>query len=84
VESCQCYAIMVREYFPPREAATRLGIVLMATLVGMAAGGWMSGLIFDLAGSYRAAFVNGLAWNLVNIFIVLWLLMRPGSRLAPV
>src|SRR6516165_2943604 len=78
------YAIMVREYCPPREAATRLGIVLMATLVGMAAGGWMSGLIFDLAGSYRAAFVNGLAWNLVNIFIVLWLLMRPGSRLAPV
>jgi MFS family permease len=78
------YAIMVREYFPPREAATRLGIVLMATLVGMAAGGWMSGLIFDLAGSYRAAFINGLAWNLVNIFIVLWLLTRPGSRLVPV
>jgi hypothetical protein len=41
-------------------------------------------MIFDLAGSYRAAFMNGLAWNLVNIFIVLWLLMRPGSRLAPV
>src|SRR3984893_11351248 len=78
------YAILVRDYFPPREAATRLGIVLMATLVGMAAGGWMSGMIFDLAGSYRAAFMNGLAWNLVNIFIVLWLLMRPGSRLAPV
>ena len=78
------YAILVRDYFPPREAATRLGIVLMATLVGMAAGGWMSGMIFDLSGSYRAAFMNGLAWNLVNIFIVLWLLVRPGSRLAPV
>jgi MFS family permease len=57
------YAILVRDYFAPREAATRLGIVLMATLVGMAAGGWMSGMIFDLAGSYRAAFMNGLAWN---------------------
>jgi MFS family permease len=78
------YAILVRDYFPPREAATRLGIVLMATLFGMAAGGWMSGVIFDLAGSYRAAFMNGLAWNLVNILIVLWLLMRPSPRFAPV
>ncbi len=54
------YAIIVREYFPAREAGTRLGIVLMATLIGMALGGWMSGVIFDLTGSYRAAFLNGL------------------------
>jgi MFS family permease len=76
------YAILVREYFPPREAGTRLGIVLMATLLGMALGGWMSGMIFDLTGSYRAAFVNGLIWNLLNVLIVLWLLLRPGGRLA--
>ena len=57
------YAIIVREYFPPREAGTRVGLVLMATLVGMALGGWMSGAIFDLTGSYRAAFANGIAWN---------------------
>ena len=55
---------------------------MMATLFGMALGGWMSGLIFDLTGSYRAAFMNGLAWNMVNLLIVLWLLMRPGARLA--
>jgi MFS family permease len=77
------YAILVREYFPPQEAGTRLGIVLMATLIGMALGGWMSGMIFDLTGSYRAAFVNGLVWNLLNVSIVLWLLMRPGGRLVP-
>ena len=53
------YAIIVREYFPPKEAGTRVGIVLMASLFGMALGGWMSGYIFDLTGSYRAAFVNG-------------------------
>src|SRR5262245_4626633 len=76
------YAIIVREYFPPREAGTRLGIVLMATLVGMALGGWMSGAIFDLTGSYRAAFANGLAWNLLNGAIAVFLLMRPGRRLA--
>ena len=57
------YAIIVREYFPPSEAGARVGIVLMATLFGMALGGWMSGLLFDLTGCYRAAFANGLAWT---------------------
>jgi MFS family permease len=77
------YAVLVREYFPLREVGTRVGLVLMATLFGMALGGWMSGMIFDLTGSYRAAFMNGLVWNLFNICIVLWLIMRPGGCLAP-
>ncbi len=76
------YAVLVRDYFPAREAGTRLGIVLMATLFGMALGGWMSGVIFDLTGSYHAAFLNGLVWNLLNVTIVLWLVLRPGARLA--
>ena len=76
------YAIIVREYFSPQEAGTRLGLVLMATLFGMAFGGWMSGVIFDLTGSYQVAFANGLMWNLVNVLIALWLLMRPGRRVA--
>ncbi len=70
------YAIIVREYFPAREAGTRVGIVLMMTILGMALGGWMSGVIFDLTGSYRAAFANGFAWNLVNIAIAALLLAR--------
>jgi MFS family permease len=70
------YAIIVREYFAPREAGTRLGVVLLATLGGMALGGWMSGVIFDMTGSYQAAFFNGLLWNLVNVSIVSWLLFR--------
>jgi MFS family permease len=73
------YAIIVREYFSPREAGMRVGIVLMATLVGMALGGWMSGKIFDLTGSYQAAFLNGLAWNLLNVSIATWLLLRTRS-----
>jgi MFS family permease len=75
------YAVIVREYFSPKEAGTRVGLVIMATLFGMAFGGWMSGKIFDLAGSYQAAFVNGLGWNLVNVSIMVWLLLR--SRRAP-
>ena len=70
------YAIIVREYFSPKEAGTRVGLVLMATLIGMALGGWMSGAIFDLAGSYQAAFLNGLGWNLLNVTIMTWLLLR--------
>jgi MFS family permease len=68
------YALIVREYFDPREAGTRTGVVLMATLFGMALGGWMSGAIFDLTGSYRAAFLNGIGWNLLNLSIAFWLL----------
>ncbi len=75
------YAIIVREYFSPKEAGTRVGLVLMATLLGMALGGWMSGGIFDLTGSYQAAFLNGIGWNLVNVTIMAWLLIR--SRRAP-
>jgi MFS family permease len=74
------YAIIVREYFAPQEAGTRIGIVLLATLGGMALGGWLSGLIFDLTGSYQAAFLNGLGWNLINVSIVTWLLFRTGRR----
>jgi MFS family permease len=73
------YALIVREYFPPEQAGARVGTVLMATLLGMALGGWMSGAVFDLTGSYRAAFLNGLAWNLLNLSIVGFLLWRASA-----
>jgi MFS family permease len=74
------YAIIVREYFPPAQAGARIGTVLMCTMLGMALGGWMTGAIFDLTGSYRAAFLNGIGWNLLNLAIAFWLLRR---SLAP-
>ena len=76
------YAIIVREYFPPREAATRVGFTISITVVGMALGGWMGGVLFDMTGSYRAAFINGIAWNVLNAAIAMWLLMRQNSRAA--
>lgn len=72
------YAVIIREFYPPEEAGVRVGTVLMATLFGMALGGWMSGVIFDLTGSYQAAFVNGILWNLLNIGIAVGLLRQPG------
>ena len=76
------YAMVVREFFPPREAGTRVGLALAATLAGMALGGWMSGAIFDATGSYQAAVVNGLLWNGLNMAVAAWLLFRSRRRLA--
>jgi MFS family permease len=77
------YAIIVRESFPAREAGGRLGIILMMTLLGMALGGWMSGVLFDFTGSYRAAFANGVAWNGLNLLIAVFLLFRSSSERGP-
>ena len=81
------YAVIVRDYFSPHDAGVRVGVALMFALFGMAIGGWMSGAIFDYTGSYRAAFANGVFWNLLNIAIIGWLLLRSrsgaGQRLAP-
>src|SRR5262245_35062248 len=74
------YAVIVRNFFPPHEAGTRVGLALMATIVGMAFGGWLSGAIFDLTGSYARAFSNGIAWNLLNLSIVVFLMLRQAGR----
>ncbi|SDF78186.1 MFS transporter [Bradyrhizobium brasilense] len=76
------YAIIVREAMPASEAATRIGIVIFASVFGMSFGGWISGVIFDATGSYAAAFANGLAWNLLNVSIILLLMMRARQRVA--
>ncbi|TIT26876.1 MAG: MFS transporter, partial [Mesorhizobium sp.] len=80
-----CYAIIIRDYMPAREAGQRVGIVMMATIFGMAVGGWMSGWIYDLTGSYAAAFLNGIAWNLVNlaaILLLMWKARRSAMAMA--
>ncbi|MBP0483248.1 CynX/NimT family MFS transporter [Sagittula salina] len=73
------YAVIVREYLPAREAGGQVGFVMMLTIVGMALGGWLSGVIYDLTGSYEWAFVNGIGWNALNIAIMALILLR-GRR----
>jgi MFS family permease len=77
------YAIIVREHFPPAEAGSRVGTVIMCTLFGMALGGWMSGKVFDLTGSYHAAFINGALWNALNLSVALFLLWRVRRAAGP-
>ena len=79
------YALIVREYMPAHEAGARVGFVIMATILGMALGGWMSGWIHDITGSYQLAFLNGIVWNALNIAIMLFILtrtLRPGRNLS--
>lgn len=76
------YALIVREYLPASQAGAKVGLVMMSTILGMALGGWLSGQIHDWTGSYAAAFLNGIAWNLLNIAILLMILSRAqGGRL---
>jgi MFS family permease len=75
------YGVIVREYFPPKEAGARMGIAISLTIIGMAGGGWLGGELFDRTGSYQAAFINGIAFNLMNGLIVWWLLTRQNRRL---
>ncbi|RKF13494.1 MFS transporter [Roseovarius spongiae] len=77
------YAVVVREYMPGREAGRQVGFVMMSTVLGMALGGWMSGWIYDITGSYQAAFLNGIAWNFLNIAIILTILLRTRHPRAP-
>jgi MFS family permease len=74
------YAVIVREYLPPKEAGAKVGLVIMATIVGMALGGWVSGWIYDMTGSYRLAFINGIAFNAVNVAIMALILIRSRPR----
>ena len=78
------YAIIVREYMPAKEAGERIGVIMACTIFGMALGGWLSGEIYDLTGSYAAAFIHGIAWNVLNLAICLTILWRTGTpRAAP-
>ena len=74
------YALVVREYMPSAEAGRRVGFVMMMTILGMALGGWMTGWIYDVTGSYQMAFINGIVWNFLNIGIMVAILMRTRPR----
>jgi MFS family permease len=76
------YAVICREFLPPREAGARIGLVMAATIIGMAFGGYVSGLIFDATNSYRLAFLNGVIWNGLNLLVVAWLFMRRQKAMA--
>jgi MFS family permease len=76
------YAIIVRTFFPAGQAGWRIGTALMFTICGMALGGWMAGVLYDLTGSYDAAYINAIVFNIANIAIAFVLLRRVTRAMA--
>lgn len=65
-----CYPVIIREYLPPAQVGRRTGVVILFAGSGMALGSWLGGMMFDLTGSYNAAFLIGSAFNLANLTII--------------
>jgi MFS family permease len=70
------YVVAVREHYSTGEANWRVPAVLFAGFLGMGAGGWGAGVLYDYFGVYLVAFAVGIAFNLINMAIVLWLVFR--------
>jgi len=75
------YVIVIRDCFSIEEANWRIPTVMFAGLLGMASGGWGAGLLYDRFGDYLPAFSTGMAFNLVNLAVLLFLISRPHTRL---
>jgi MFS family permease len=75
------YVIVVREYYPVEEANWRIPTVLFAGLLGMATGGWGAGFLYDAFAGYLPAFAVGMAFNLANLAVLLFLVSRTHTRL---
>jgi len=73
------YVVAVREHYPVEDANWRVPAVLFAGFLGMAAGGWGAGILYDTFGLYLVAFAVGIAFNLINMAIVLWLVHSQGA-----
>lgn len=79
------YVIVIREYYAIEEANWRVPTVMFAGLLGMGSGGWGAGLVYDQFGNYQPAFAIGMALNLLNLAVVLFLVTRErglGPRAA--
>lgn len=64
------YVLALRDMFPASEASWRIPTLLMFTAVGMAAGGWLAGILYDYFGYYLPAFATGVGANVLNILII--------------
>lgn len=70
------YAIVIRELFPAHQVGWRIASTFMGGTFGMAGGGWLAGRIFDATGHYHDAFYLGFAFNLANLALGGFLLLR--------
>jgi len=64
------YTVILRRHFPVSQMGARVGVVYLFGTIGMAGGGYLGGVIFDFSGTYQAAFMVGLAFNILNLILV--------------
>lgn len=76
------YVLAVRELFPASEASWRIPTLLLFSGSGMAAGGWLAGLLYDHFGYYAPAFAAGIGANLLNVLVIGVLVARQRWRAA--
>jgi MFS family permease len=74
------YVIAIREYYPVKEANWRVPTIYFAGFLGMAAGGWGAGALYDHFGYYLPAFAVGIGFNIVNLVILLTLVFRQRDK----
>jgi MFS family permease len=79
------YVVAIRELFPSSEASWRVPAMLFTGMAGMAFGSWFAGALYEYFGFYAPAFVAGALFNLGNLAIVGFLVLRQmrGTRLPP-
>lgn len=76
-----CYALIIRVLFPVTETGWRIAAQYLFAALGMALGGWLGGIVFDMNGGYAGAFYIGAAFGVMN-FIVIWSLFSRNRRIA--
>jgi len=65
---------------PAERRASAMGIVTMFAFFGHAIGGYLGGLLYDLAGAYDAAYAAAAVAGILNLIIVSTLLRRTRRR----
>lgn len=73
------YTIILRAFFPPKQAGWRISTSFLFTVAGMAFGGWIAGLLYDLTGSYSVSFFNAIGFNILNLWVAASLLKKSGA-----
>ena len=73
------YTIILRAFFPPKQAGWRISTSFLFTIAGMAFGGWIAGLLYDITGSYSVSFFNAIGFNILNLWVAASLLKKSGA-----
>jgi len=74
------YVVAIRELFPSTEASWRVPTLLFTGMSGMAFGGWFAGALYDHFGFYAPAFAAGALFNLANLFVIGFLVVRQARQ----